>query len=200
MGGFHVTSQDRYFLFDTVIVLEQKSTEAFLVQGGLLSEVFTRRSLKRYFSRRSTKQQWQVHGGDTFQPQGLTPAPMTRRTSSIFSPRRFCLSAWTIFSAKEKKPKDSEQNLSVKSRYSVSLFISAQLPRCFVFYVRVLTSMYSFFNDYFCTWLLSCIVHRDAKSILEIKISTKHINDYKWNPEAGFLFCYINFTHPRKSS
>lgn len=103
MGGFHVTFQDRYFLFDTVIVLEQKSTEAFSVQGGLLSEVFTRRSLKRYFSRRSTKQQWQVHRGDTFQPQGLTPAPMTRRTSSIFSPRRFCLLVWTIFLAKEKK-------------------------------------------------------------------------------------------------
>lgn len=82
----------------------KKSTEAFSVQGGLLSEVFTRRSLKRYFSRRSTKQQWQVHRGDTFQPQGLTPAPMTRRTSSIFSPRRFCLLVWTFFfSAKEKK-------------------------------------------------------------------------------------------------
>lgn len=104
-GVFHVTFQDRYFLFDTVIVSEQKSTEAFSVQGGLLSEVFTRRSLKRYFSRRSTKQQWQVHRGDTFQPQGLTPAPMTRRTSSSFSPRRFCLYVWTIFRPREKKAK-----------------------------------------------------------------------------------------------
>lgn len=84
VGGFLDTFQDRYFWFDTVIVLKQKSAEALPAQGALLSEVFTMPSLKRYFSRRSTKQRRQVHPGDTFQPQGLTPAPMTHWTSRIF--------------------------------------------------------------------------------------------------------------------
>lgn len=106
-GGFHVTFQDRYFLFYTVIVFGHKSPEALPVRGGLLSEVLTMRSLKRYFNRRSTKQQWQVHPGDTFQPQGLTPTPMTRRTSSIFSPRRYSLRFGAFFYP-EKKPKHSK--------------------------------------------------------------------------------------------
>lgn len=57
-GGFHVTSQDRYFLFYTVIVLGQQTKKAQKLsqyEEGLLCEVFTMRRLKRYFNRRSTK-------------------------------------------------------------------------------------------------------------------------------------------------
>lgn len=135
MGGFLVTFQGRYFLLDTVIVLKQKkSTEALPVQGGLLSEVFTIRGLKRYFSRRSTKQRRQVHPGDTFQPQGLTPAPMTRWTSSIFSPRRFCLSVWTLFQPRKKSQSIRNKNLHGKPRYSVSFVIyNSPAPRMFCF-------------------------------------------------------------------
>lgn len=152
VGGFLVTFQGRYFLLDTVIVLKQKSTEALAVQGGLLSEVFTIRGLKRYFSRRSTKQRRQVHPGDTFQPQGLTPAPMTRWTSSIFSPRRFCLSVWTLFQPR-KKAKAFETKTCTGNLVTVlvSLFIIAQLPECFVLCVCVLMSMYNLYYYYFCT-------------------------------------------------
>lgn len=110
MGGSHVTFQDRYFLVDTVIVLRhKKTTEALPVQGGLLSEVFTRRSLKRYFSRRSTKQRWQVHPGDTIEPRGLTPAPVTRRTSCGVSRRGFCLLLWTLLRPRQKKTTKKQQ-------------------------------------------------------------------------------------------
>lgn len=107
-GGFHVTFQDRYFLFYSVIVFGHKSLEALPVRRALLSEVLTTRRLKRYFNRRSTKQQWQVHPGDTFQPQGLTPTPMTRRTSSIFSPGRSSRRFGPFFSTLTKKPKHSK--------------------------------------------------------------------------------------------
>lgn len=82
-----------------------KSQEALPVCGGLLSEVFLTRELKRYFNRRSTKQQWQVHPGDTFQPQGLTPAPLTRRTGSISLPGavRFALEDCSTLKKKEKE-------------------------------------------------------------------------------------------------
>lgn len=56
MGGLsrHVLRQI-FFLFDTVIVLEQKKPRSSPILGGLLSQVFATTSLKRYFRRRSTK-------------------------------------------------------------------------------------------------------------------------------------------------
>lgn len=109
---FHVTFEYRYFLFCTVIV-KKKGPGALPVRGGLLSEVFTTRSLKNYSNRGSTKRRWQVHPGDTFQPQGLTPTPMTRRTSSIFSPRRYSLRFGALLcppkKQKKKKPKLPKQ-------------------------------------------------------------------------------------------
>lgn len=125
----------------------KKRTEAFSVRGGLLSEVFTRRSLRRYFSRRSTKQQWQVHRGDTFQPQGLTPAPMTRRTSTIFSPRRFCLLVWTIFwPRKKKKPKHSEQ---ICARRFVSVYLYQPSPQKVLFCASVSSCQCTIFFSFF---------------------------------------------------
>lgn len=98
-GGLsrHVSRQIFLVLY-RLCLRTKKSPEALPVRRGLLSQVFTRRSLKRYFNWRSTKQQWQVHAGDTFQPQGLTPTPLTRRTSSIFSPRRYSLWFGAFFS------------------------------------------------------------------------------------------------------
>lgn len=146
MGGFLVTFQDRYFLFDTVIVLKQKAQKLSQSKEVFFSEVFTIRSLKRCFSRRSTKQRRQVHPGDTFQPQGLTPAPMTRWTGSIFFPRRFCLSVWTLFRPR-KKAKAFETKTCTGNLVTVlvSLFMLAQLPECFVLCVGVLMSMYNLF-------------------------------------------------------
>lgn len=84
---------------------KRRSTEAQPVRRGILCEAFAMRGLKRYFNRRSTKQQWQVHPGDTFQPRGLTPTPLTRRTSSIFSP----CSLWFGEVSTVKEPKHSKQ-------------------------------------------------------------------------------------------
>lgn len=79
----------------------ERSPEASL-EALLSSQVSTMRGLKRYLKRRSTKQQRQVHSGDTFQPRGLTPAPLTRRTGSIFSPRRL---GFFFFQVLKKSPR-----------------------------------------------------------------------------------------------
>lgn len=150
-GDFQVTFQDRYFfLFYTVIVFRQKAQKL-----SQYEEVFFLKSSrwdgwKGILSRRSTKQQWQVHPGDTFQPQVLTPAPLTRRTSSISLPGalRFSL---VLFSTQSVQSKSGESGAASKWFWFVHLSH---------------VNMQSFWF-YFCTWFLPCIVHPDVRSILD---------------------------------
>lgn len=63
-------------------------------------EVFFLKSsaFKRYFNRRSTKQQqWQVHPGDTFQPQGLTPTPPDPPDKQHFLSQALFALVWSVF-------------------------------------------------------------------------------------------------------
>lgn len=176
-GGFHVTFQDRYFLFYSVIVFGHKSLEALPVRGALLSEVLTTRRLKRYFNRRSTKQQWQVHPGDTFQPQGLTPTPMTRRTGSIFSPRRSSRRFGPFFSALTKKSQSIQsKSRSVNSIYSAlnAIYVSPS-PQKLLSCAFVSSCQYAIFSVLFLYLLftLYCAL-RCEKYIGKIKISTDY--------------------------
>lgn len=178
-GGFHVTFQDRYFLFYSVIVFGHKSLEALPVRGALLSEVLTTRRLKRYFNRRSTKQQWQVHPGDTFQPQGLTPTPMTRRTSSIFSPGRSSRRFGPFF-LPWQKAKAFKVSRSVNSIYSAlnAIYVSPS-PQKLLSCAFVPSCQYAIFLVLFLYLLftLYCAL-RCEKYIGKIKISTDYA--FKW--------------------
>lgn len=91
-----------------------------------LSQVFTTRSpeKKKGFSSvegRQKPQRWQVHPGDTFQPRGLTPTPVTRWTARIFSPRRSFL--LRLEPRKEKK----SQSIQKKSQCVFPFLISQYL-------------------------------------------------------------------------
>lgn len=178
-GGFHVTFQDRYFLFYSVIVFGHKSLEALPVRGALLSEVLTTRRLKRYFNRRSTKQQWQVHPGDTFQPQGLTPTPMTRRTGSIFSPRRSSRRFGPFFLPWQKSQSIQSKSRSVNSIYSAlnAIYVSPSPQK--LLSCEFVSCQYAIFLVLFLYLLftLYCAL-RCEKYIGKIKISTDYA--FKW--------------------
>lgn len=99
------------------------------------------------------------------------------------------------FFNQEKKAKAFETKTCTGNLVTVlvSLFIITQLTECSVLCVCVLMSMYNLYYYYFCTWLLSCSVHQDAKNILEIKISTGCAHErLQMEPCSDFfLFLYL---------
>lgn len=112
-GGLsrHVSRQIFLVLYRHCLRTKQ-GPEALPVRGGLLSEVFT--------MRRSTKQQWQVHPGDTFQPRGLTPSTPDPPDRQHFPSQALFAAVWRRFSTL-KKPKHSKQE-SVREFHSFTPF------------------------------------------------------------------------------
>lgn len=104
--------------------------------------------------------------------------------------------------AKKKKPKHSEQ-ICARRFVSVYLYQPSLPPKvlfcasvsscqCTIFFLIII--IIGFVLDFY---LVLCIEMQ--KSILEIKVYTMHMNDCKWNTEAGFLFSYISFMNPTNS-
>lgn len=113
MGGLsrHVLRQI-FFLFDTVIVLEQKKPRSSPILGGLLSQVFATTSLKRYFKRRSTK------AAEAGSSRGHISAARTDPNTHDPPDRQHFLSqarfspVWSLFSVQEKNAKALRRKVS----------------------------------------------------------------------------------------
>lgn len=199
-GGFHLVLR-QIFLFCFIPSLssdthslkqKQKKKKAQKLRPVFFCEVFSMRELKRYFRRRSTKQQRQVHPGDTFQPRGLTLAPPDPPDRLHFLTQAALRSF--AFGSEAFTPKLKEFKVRVSARippflsflssfllfwtplhFFKSVFISGAAPRRF-WSVRVSphVNMQSLFYFILFLYILSTLycALRCEKYIGKIKIST----------------------------